>query len=111
MTIVHAGRAQQGQQRVHVVLIGLGVIGVAHIHAHRQAEQFAAEMVLQPGPDDLLAIVQIFRPDESDDRVHQQRLEFPRHGIGAGFERLLIDAVMRPGREAAPLAGLEIHAR
>ena len=51
----------------------------------------------------------ILRADEADDRVHQQRLEAAGHGVGAGFERLLIDAVMRLGREAGALPGLEIH--
>ena len=35
--VVASGRAQQGQQRVHVVLIGFRVIGVADVAAHRQA--------------------------------------------------------------------------
>ena len=46
----HEGDArgrQQRQQRVGIVLIGLGVIGVADVDAHRQAEQLAAEMILQ----------------------------------------------------------------
>ena len=42
-------------------------------------------MVLQPGADDLLAVVQIFRADEADDGVDQQRLEFAGDGVGAGF--------------------------
>ena len=45
-----ARRAQQRQQRIHVVLVGFGMIGVADVAAHRQAEQLAAEMVLQARP-------------------------------------------------------------
>ena len=48
--------AQQRQQHIHIVLIGFGMIGVANIASHRQAEQLAAEMILQPGADDLLAV-------------------------------------------------------
>ena len=72
---VDAGRAEQGQQRVHVVLIGLGMVGVADVAAHRHAHQLAAEMVLEAGADDLLAVIEIFRADEADDRVDQQRLD------------------------------------
>ena len=32
-----------------------------------------------------------------------------RHGVGASLERLLIDAVMRVGRQRAALPGLEVH--
>src|SRR6185295_12282612 len=32
--------------------------------SNRQAEQLAAEMIFQPGPDDLLAVVEILGPDE-----------------------------------------------
>jgi hypothetical protein len=71
---VDAGRAQQHEQRVHVVLVGLGVVGVADVAAHRHAEQLAAEVVFEPGADDLLAVVQVFRADEADHRVDQQRL-------------------------------------
>ena len=63
--------AQQRQQIVHVILIGLRVIGVTHVTAHRQPEQLAAEMIFEPRASDLLAVVQILRPDEPDDRVHQ----------------------------------------
>ena len=89
--------AQQRQQRIHVVLIGFGMIGVADIASHRQAEQLAAEMVLEPSPDDFLAVIEIFRTYEADDSVDEQRLEPPRDGIGARFHRLLVDAEMRFG--------------
>ena len=109
MTKLHAGGGQQREQRVHVVLVGLGVVGVADVDPHRQAQQLAAEMILQPGADDLLAVVEIFRADEADDGVDQQRPEAARHRVGARLERLLVDAVMRVGGERAALAGLEIH--
>ena len=32
-----------------------------------------------------------------------------RHGVGARLERLLVDAVMRVGRQRRALAGLEVH--
>ncbi|KAI3488917.1 hypothetical protein L1887_46947 [Cichorium endivia] len=55
---VDPGHPEQGQQGVHVVLVGLGVVGVADVAAHGHAEQLAAEVVLEPGADDLLAVVQ-----------------------------------------------------
>ena len=51
-----AGDGQQRHQRVHVVLVGLGVVGVADVDTHRQAEQLAAEMIFQAGADDLFAV-------------------------------------------------------
>src|ERR1700722_20339832 len=66
-------------------------------------------MVLQSGADDLLAVEQIFRADETDHSVDEQRLEGARDGVRAGLERLLVAAVMRAGGERAALAGLEIH--
>ena len=107
--VIHARGAQQRQQRVHVVLIGLRVIGVTHIAAHGQAQQLAAKMILQSGADNLLAVVQILRTDEAHDGIHQHRIETPRHRIGAGLQRLLIHAVMRVGRERRALAGFEVH--
>src|SRR5712691_13042045 len=87
---IDARRHQQRQQRVRVILIGLGVVGVADIDAHRHAHELAAEMILQSGARDLLAVEQIFRPDKADDRVDQQRLEVARNGVGPCFDGLLV---------------------
>src|SRR5215471_1165549 len=104
-----AGRCEQRQEIVYVVLIGLGVIGVTDIDTERQAEQLAAEMILQPRADDLLAVKKIFRPDETDDAVDQKRIEGARHRVSARLAGLLIDSMMRIGRQRGPLSGLEIH--
>jgi hypothetical protein len=109
-----AGRGEQHQQAVHVVLVGLGMVGIADVHTHRQAEQLAAEVILESGPDDLLAVVQVLRPDEADHGVHQQRLELPGDAVGAGFESLLVhgltvDTQMGTGRECRPLTSFEVH--
>ncbi len=106
---VDPGDAQQGQEHVHVVLVGLGMVGVADVATHRHAEQLAAEVVFQAGADDLLAVVQVLGTDEADHGVHQERLEVTSHRIGAGLAGLLVDAVVGVGRERAALAGLEVH--
>ena len=106
---IHAGIGQQHHQVVHVVLVGLGMVGVADVASHRQAHQLAAKMVFQTGPDDLLAVVQILRTDEADHRVDQQRAVAPRHRIGPGLAGLLVQAVVRVGRQRAALAGFKIH--
>ena len=100
---------KQHQQRIHVVLIGLGMVRVANVAAERQAEQFAAEMIFKAGADDLLAVVEIFRADKADDCVDEQRLVMPRQRISAGLAGLLIDAEIGIGRQCAALSGLEIH--
>src|ERR1051325_3481828 len=85
------------------------MVGVANIAAHRQAQELAAEMVLQPGAYDLLAVEQIFRADESNHRIDQQRIKGARHRVGSRFQRLLVDPLMRLGRKRASLTRLEIH--
>jgi hypothetical protein len=109
-----AGRPEQQRERVGVVAVDLGVVGVADVHAHGQAEQLAAEVVLQAGADHLLAVVEVLRPDEPDDGVDQQRREVPRHRVGARLQRLLVDRppadpAVRVGRQRRPLAGLEVR--
>ena len=66
-------------------------------------------MVLQPGTDDFLAVVEIFRADEADDRIDEQGRITARDRIGARLHGLLIDAVVRARRQRRALAGLEIH--
>ncbi|MCY1218751.1 hypothetical protein D9M72_307010 [compost metagenome] len=106
---VDARRAQQHEQRVHVVLVGFGVVGVADVAADRQAHQLAAEVVFEPGTNDLLAVVQVLGADEADHGVDEQRLVAPRQRIGAHLAGLLVDAEVGVGRERAALAGLEVH--
>ena len=89
--VVDAGGAEQREQRVHVVLVGLGVVGVADVAAHGQAEQLAAEVVFEAGAEDLLAVVEILGADEADDGVDQHGAEAAGDGVGAGFEGLLVD--------------------
>src|ERR1700730_17103629 len=85
------------------------MVGVTDVDAKRQAEQLAAEMVLEPGANDFLAVIEIFRTDEADHAVDQKRIERAGDGIGARFAGLLVDAVMGVGRERRALPGLEIH--
>jgi DNA-binding transcriptional MocR family regulator len=55
------------------------------------------------------AVIKIFRTDEADHRIDEQRLEPSRDGVGARFHRLLVDPEMRVRRQRAALAGFEIH--
>jgi hypothetical protein len=101
--------ARREEQVVGGVLIGGSVVGVADVAAHGQSQQLAHEVILQPGPDDLPFVEQVFRPDEADDRVDEEGVERSGYAVGAGFERELIDAVMGAGRKSTALAGLKIH--
>ena len=94
--VVDAGGAEQGEQRVHVVLIGFGVVGVADVAAHGQAEQLAAEVIFEAGAEDLLAVVEVFGADEADDGVDEHGVEVAGDGVGAGLAGLLVDS--RDGR-------------
>src|SRR5258707_11534255 len=48
--VVDPGCAKQGEERVHVILVGLSMIGVTDVASHRQAEKFAAEVIFETGP-------------------------------------------------------------
>src|SRR6266436_4231422 len=66
-------------------------------------------MVFEASADDLPLVVQILRPDETNDAVDEKRLEGARDSVSSRFKRQLIDSVMRLGRERAALARLEVH--
>ena len=66
-------------------------------------------MVFQRRAGNLLAVVEIFRADETHDRIDQQRRISTRYGVGTGFERLLIHTVMGIRRQRRALSGLEVH--
>ena len=85
------------------------MVGVADVASQRHPQQLAAEVVLQAGADDLLAVIKVFGADEADDGVGQQRLERARDAIGAGLAGLLVHAVVGAGGKRAALAGLEVH--
>ena len=51
------------------------MVRVAYIDTHRQPEHLAAEVVLEAGATDLLAVRQVLGSDESHHRVHQKRVE------------------------------------
>ena len=54
---VHARGRQQDHEVLVGILIGVGMVRIAAVTAHRQAVQLAHEMVFKPGPDDLLMVV------------------------------------------------------
>src|SRR5271170_3186774 len=85
------------------------MIGVTHITSKWYTHQFAAEMIFQSGTNDLPAVEQVLRTNESDHRIGEQRLEFSRDCIRTRFAGLLIDAKVRVGRKRATLAGFKVH--
>lgn len=92
-----AGHAEHREQRIHVILIGFRVVSVADITPHRETQQLPAEVVLQPRPQDLFAVIKVLRPDEADDRVHQEGVKTAGDRIGPRLAGLLIDPVVRAG--------------
>src|SRR5947209_810455 len=62
--VIAARGGEQQQQVVGRVLVGGGVVGVADVAAHRQAEQLSHEVVFQAGADDLPFVIQVLRTDE-----------------------------------------------
>lgn len=95
--VVTSGYAEQGEEVVHVVLVGLGMVGVANVTPHGKSEQLSAKMILKTCPDDLFGIIKIFRADKAYDRIDQQRRKFSSDGIGSGFKGLCIHAMMGIG--------------
>jgi hypothetical protein len=51
-------------------------------------------MIFEPRAHDLLAVVEIFRSDEPDDRVDKQGFVTARDRIGARLQRLLVHAMV-----------------
>src|ERR1700677_1509559 len=66
-------------------------------------------MVLQPGANDLLAIVEILWSDESHHGIHQHGPVAAGNGVGPGLTGLLVNPVMGIGGKSAALSGFEIH--
>ena len=107
---VIAPRSRQKQEQViGGILVGSGVIGVADITTHGQSKQFTHEMVFEPGTDDLSLVVQIFRPDETNDAVDEKRLEGAGDAVSSSFECQLINSMVRFGGESTALASFEVH--
>ena len=94
--VVDSGGAEHGEECVHVVLVGLGVVGVADVAAHGETEEFAAEVVFEACAQDLFTVVEVFGADETDDCVDEHGVEVAGYGIGAGFEGLLVHT-LTPG--------------
>jgi len=88
--VVDACGAEHGEECVHVVLVGFGVVGVADVAAHGEAEEFAAEVVFEAGAEDLFAVVEVLGADEAYDGVDEHGVEVAGYGVGAGFEGLLV---------------------
>ena len=84
--VVAARRRRAVSGDVHVVLIGLGMIGVADVNTHRQAEQLAAEMIFEPGADDLLAVVRYSGPMKPTTVLTSSGWKRARDRIGARFQ-------------------------
>jgi len=93
--VVDAGGAEHGEEGVYVVLVGFGVVGVADVAAHGEAEEFAAEVIFEAGAEDLFSIVEIFGTNEAYDCVDEHGVEVAGYGVGAGFEGLLVYIMMR----------------
>ena len=74
-----------------------------------QAQQLATKVVFEAGAGNLLAVVEVFRPDEAHHSIDEHGPEAAGDGVGAGFERLLVHAVMGVGRERRALAGFKVQ--
>src|SRR5882724_6356913 len=85
------------------------MVCVADIATHRQTQQLTHEMIFKPGADDLPLVVQILRPNEADDAVHEERAESACDSVRSCFERELIDSMMRLSGQGAALTRLEVH--
>src|SRR5271168_656053 len=85
------------------------MVRVADIAAHRQAKKFAHEMIFQPSANDLAFVGEIFRADEANDAVNQERVEHSRYSIRARFEGYLVHALVGFSGEGTTLPCFEIH--
>ena len=81
------GHAGQRLEVLEIVLVGVGVIGVASIAAHRDAVELAHEVVLEAGARDLPRVEEVLGSDEADDGVDEERAEVARDAVVARLER------------------------
>ncbi len=107
--VVAAGGGQQHQQIVTGVPAVVGPPGTEDVAAHRQAQQFADKVILQPGPDDLSRVGQMVHPAESDHGIHQKRIEGAGNPVCPGGNCELVQTVMCLQRERAALPDREIR--
>lgn len=75
------------------------MVRVTDVHAHRDEVHLAHEMILESCTDDLLVVVQVFRSDEPDDRVDDERIIVPGKTVVSRFKCHLIDIMMRFSRK------------
>ena len=101
--------SQQRHQVVGIVLIRLGVIGVADVATHRQPEQFAAEVIRARRAGSGLPSNRYSGPMKPTTVLTKQRFVSTGDCIGTRLEGLLIDPVVRVRRQSRTLAGLEVH--
>lgn len=66
-------------------------------------------MVFKPGADNLLAVVEVFGPDEADDGVYKKRAELAGDGVGASLACLHVDVPVSLCGKSRPLSRLEVH--
>src|SRR3984957_4893084 len=85
------------------------MVRVANIAAHREAKQFAHEMIFEPSANDLAFVVEIFWADEADDAVNQEWAEHARYSIRSRFEGYLVHAVVGFSRKGAALSRFKVH--
>src|SRR5260221_12765009 len=95
--VIAAGGGEQDQQVVGGVLVSGGVVGIADVATHGQSEQFAHEMVFESGADDLAFVIEILRPNKSNDAINQKRLEHASYAVRARFQGELVHTVMSIG--------------
>ena len=89
-----ARSCQQYRQIFDVILISFHVIGITGIDSHGQPREFAHEVIFQSSPGHLSCVVQIFRPDESDNGIDHERFIVTGQPITTGFQSYLVGAVV-----------------
>ena len=107
--VVAAGRGEQDGQVLDVVLIGFHVVGVARVAPHGDARELAHEVVLQPGTDDLAAVVEVLRTDKADHRIDDEGRKPLGESVAAGLHRHLVRPEVSVGRQLRTLPRLEVH--
>ena len=73
------------------------MIRITAVTSHRHAGKLRHKMVLKPGPDDLFTVIEIFRPDKSDNRIDHKGSKLSGITITAGFHCYLVRAEMGIG--------------
>ena len=95
--VIASGGDEKRGEVFDVILVGLHMVRITCVAAHRHSRQLAHEMIFKAGADDLLRIIEVLGADKADDRAYKERLITLGKTVAARLRRNVIPAVVSVG--------------